>query len=149
MTDETLAFRRDTATREHIRAHLRACDGRFVPSLGNRVDIDAYAAKLADRAASFEAWNGNLLVGLVAAYMNDRATGCGHVTNVSVASDHEGRGVASRLMRMCLEAARESGMSVMTIEVSADNSRSMGLCRRFGFGGPVRNGGSILLRLQL
>lgn len=149
MTGATLAFRRNTATREHIRAHLQACDGRFLPSLGSRVDIDAYAGKLADRAAIFEAWNGDLLVGLVAAYMNDRATRRGHVTNTSVAADHEGRGVASRLMRMCLDTARESGMSVMTIEVSADNPRSMGLCSRFGFGEPVRDGRSVLLRLQL
>lgn len=149
MTDTALTFRRNTATRMHIHAHLQACEGRFIPPLGSRVDIDAYAGKIADRAASFEAWNGKHLVGLVAAYMNDRAARRGHVTNVSVVSAQEGRGVASLLMGMCLEAAKESGMSAMTIEVSIDNPRSLDLCRRFGFGEPVRNGGSVLLRLQL
>ncbi len=98
MIDDGIEFREGTATKEDIHAHLEECDGGFHPKLSLKVDIGEYAAKIRARARTFEAWSGEKLVGLVAAYMNDRATRTGFITSVSVATSFVGRGIASALL---------------------------------------------------
>jgi len=95
MSCEGIAFREGTATREDIQAHLEACDADFSPRLSVKVDIGEYSRKISARAQTFEAWFGDTLVGLVAAYMNDSLTRSGFITNVTVAKAFMGRGIAS------------------------------------------------------
>ena len=75
---------RNRASAAEIDAHLRACDDSFAPALSRRVDIDAYASKIAARAERFEAWANDRLVGLLAAYCNDPERRVAFVTSVSV-----------------------------------------------------------------
>src|SRR5438477_2194200 len=71
MSREGIEFREGTATQEDIQTHLEARDVDFSPRLSLKVDIGDYSRKINARAQTFEAWFGDTLVGLVAAYMND------------------------------------------------------------------------------
>ena len=126
-------FRLNTATAADIERHLAACDARFVPPLSSRVRLGEYAVKLALRATRFEAWADDALVGLVALYCNDTDTCVAHVSNVSVASDWHGRGVASNLLARSLRHARDLGMLTIRLEVGDANRVAIGLYEKFGF----------------
>src|SRR5438046_2814866 len=98
MSSGGIDFREETATREDIQAHLQACDNDFIPNLGLKVNIAEYSKKIRARAKTFEAWSDKNLIGLVAAYLNDRDTRTGFITSVSVAKQFMGRGIASKLL---------------------------------------------------
>jgi ribosomal protein S18 acetylase RimI-like enzyme len=131
--DAGVRYGADAATREQLEDHLRRCDARFIPPLGGRVDIAAYAAKIRQAAVTFEAWRGERLVGLVAAYLNDPAGGTGFVTSVSVEPEFAGRGIGEELMHNCLRRARERGFGRLVLEVGTANDRAIALYRRLGF----------------
>lgn len=57
----------------------------------------------------------------------------GHVTTVAVRPDHQGRGVASRLLLALFAAARGRGLAHLTLEVRSADRRAQRLYGRFGF----------------
>lgn len=122
-----------SAGAEQVARLLRDCDAGFVPPLSARVDIDAYAAKLAAQATLVEAWDGEQLAGLVAIYCNDHDTGTAWVSNVSVAPAHARRGIAGRLLGEALEAARAAGMRRAQLAVHGANAAALALYRKHGF----------------
>jgi len=137
------------ASAAQIEEHLRACDSSFVPPLSQRVDLTDYARKLHDRATRFEAWAGGSLIGLVAAYLNDRSAPLAHVTNVSVLPRWAQRGVASKLLDRCIARATELHFEQISLEVSALSEGAVRLYERLGFVS-VRTGFPVLtMRLDL
>lgn len=127
-----LELHHNRATATEVAAHLRACADNFVPPLAQRVDIDAYAGKLVANAERFEAWAGGELVGLVAAYCNN-ATVTAFVSNVSVSTAWQGRGLASRLMQACIEHVRRCGLERIELEVDRQNAAAEALYKKHGF----------------
>ena len=123
----------DAASDAAIEAHLRRCDADFVPRLSERLDIEGYAAKIRAKAATFEAWSGDDLVGLVAAYLNDPGGEEGFVTSVSVEARFQGTGIGDALMHNCIRLARDRGLRRIGLEVHASNARAVVLYRRHGF----------------
>src|SRR5262245_43453450 len=122
----SIDFSRNRASSEILAAHLRECDLRFEPRLSERVDISAYANKIHNFAERFEAWEGQRLVGMVAAYQNLQQD-TGFISNVSVVADVEGRGVAFGLCSQYLEYARKIGLKSIQLEVGKGNAPAVRL----------------------
>jgi 2-polyprenyl-3-methyl-5-hydroxy-6-metoxy-1,4-benzoquinol methylase len=129
----TVELRAGSASAEAVEILLRACDAAFVPPLSSRVDIAAYARKLAAHARLFEAWDGPELAGLLAMYCNDTATRTAFVSSVSVAPAHARRGIAGSLLRQAIDAAHAAGMRVLALETGAANAAALALYRKHGF----------------
>lgn len=125
-------FRLDSADASQLLDHLRAADASFVPALSSRVDLAAYADKLATHARRVEAWQSDTLAGLIAMYANDPAQG-GFISNVSVLPGHQGQGIASELLTRVLALAAELGLPRLRLEVHADNTAALALYHRHGF----------------
>lgn len=149
MTSHDIQYREKTASCDEIRGHLAACDEQYQPSLSSRVDIRDYSTKLFEKATTFEAWHQQLLVGLVATYFNDPADAFGFITSVSVMQGHLGSGVASCLLRMCVEKAKRLGVHELRLEVASINASAIGLYRKFEFVEFGRNNNFISMRLTL
>ncbi|MCP5249909.1 MAG: GNAT family N-acetyltransferase [Candidatus Accumulibacter sp.] len=130
---EAVDYRVNQASEAAIAEHLRRCDGDFVPPLSGRVEIDAYARKIAGKATRFEAWAGDVLVGLVAAYCNDHQRGIAYITSVSVLRGWTGRGIAGRLLDDCAKQASATGLRQVSLEVMRDNAAAIGLYSKNGF----------------
>jgi ribosomal protein S18 acetylase RimI-like enzyme len=145
----TVRYAVDEATRDAIEAHLRRADPLFVPPLSQRLDLPRYAAKLRERATSFEAWSGGELVGLVAAYLNRPEGGEGFVTSVSVESAFQGSGIADALMHNCTRRARDRGFERIALEVHASNESALALYRRNGFVSSGASGELLKMTLTL
>jgi ribosomal protein S18 acetylase RimI-like enzyme len=128
----SLDYRRDTATADEVHAHLTRCDADFTPPLSARLDLRDYAAKLAERAARFEAWDGGQLVGLVAAYVTPGAPAA-FISNVSVVSELRGHGVAAALVADCVDRARGSGAATLRLEVASADGAAGRFYEKLGF----------------
>jgi ribosomal protein S18 acetylase RimI-like enzyme len=57
----------------------------------------------------------------------------GHICQVSVAPDRQGRGLGQVLMSVALEAFRREGLATASLSVTLDNHRAYRLYRRLGF----------------
>jgi ribosomal protein S18 acetylase RimI-like enzyme len=130
---ETIEFGLNKAFTAEIAEHLLRCDFDFVPPLSDRVAICDYAKKIASKATRFEAWSGDKLVGLVAAYCNDQEKCIAYITSVSVLREWTGNGIAARLLKQCIEYAAASGMRQISLEVASDNMPAIGLYEKSGF----------------
>ena len=116
-----------------IADHLLRCDTDFVPPLVGRVEITDYAKKIANMAMRFEAWAGGTLIGLVAAYCNHQESRIAYITSVSVLRAWMGKGIAARLMGVCIEYAKASGMQQIGLEVTVQNAPAIKLYAKSGF----------------
>ena len=123
----------NTASEVVIAEHLLFCDGDFVPTLSERVEIPDYAQKIISKATRFEAWSNGTLVGLVAAYCNDQETRIAHITSVSVLKEWTGKGLAASLINHCVAYAKAAGMRQIGLEVAAANVPAIKLYEKSGF----------------
>ncbi len=121
------------ATVAQIVEHLRVCNADFVPPLSDRVDIAGYAEKIANKAVRFEAWSGDTMVGLIAAYCNDKERGIAYITSVSLLKAWIGKGIATQLLSQCVEYAKASGMHQISLEVAENNTPAIKLYKKSGF----------------
>ena len=126
-------FTIDRSGKDDVIKHLHACDASFRPPLAERVDLDAYAGKLVQNAARFEAWAGGRLVGLVAVYCNVPDSDTAFVSNVSVLPVHTGQGIARHLMQVAIDHARALGFAELTLKVDRRAIPALRLYDGLGF----------------
>jgi ribosomal protein S18 acetylase RimI-like enzyme len=127
-----LTIRVDQATAREIEDHLFESRSDFMPPLGERVDIPAYARKLERAAATYEAWRAGSVVGLIALYRDDDAR-TAFISNVSVSPPLRARGVARLLLGRVLEDADAWGYRSIQLEVDPANLPALRLYRHAGF----------------
>jgi GNAT superfamily N-acetyltransferase/2-polyprenyl-3-methyl-5-hydroxy-6-metoxy-1,4-benzoquinol methylase len=144
-----LEYASNAASEVEIAEHLLRCDADFVPPLSSRVDVRAYARKIAGKASRFEAWSGRALVGLVAAYCNDQERRIAYITSVSVLREWTGKGVAARLIGRCLAHAAAAGMRWVSLEVGKDNAPAIALYEKSGFVLGQATGSFVAMNLDL
>ena len=149
MTADLIAYRIDTATAELITAHLTLCDAYFVPALSRRVALPDYASKIWTHAIRFEAWSDDVLVGLLAVYCNDRERLDAYITSVSVLADRRGEGVATQLLRNCVDYAKLHGFRRIGLEVASDHRAAVRLYEKCGFSVGETSGSFVKMNLDL
>lgn len=128
-----LDFKMNTASEAEILLHLSDCSHSFIPQLNSRVDVAKYAERIAKHSVTFEAWNDNKLIGLLAAYFNDVEYFCGYITNVSVYKEYEGKGVASRLLEQSISYAGNNKFKEILLEVNELNLHAIKLYKKHNF----------------
>lgn len=128
-----ITFRTRTASEREIRDHLSECDAGFVPPLSKKVDLPAYARKIVNNAVTFEAWDGNRLAGLLAAYFNDEEKRIGYITNMSVVPRCAGKGVGSELIAHCINYAKKEKYREIRLKVNKANVPATSFYRKHNF----------------
>lgn len=144
-----VTYRVNRSSASEITAHLLRADAGFEPTLSSRVDIPAYAQKLHDRAVRFEAWMGEVLVGLVASYCNQLDGGKAFVSNVSVWSECQGQGIGGRLMRQCIEYVRCLEVGQIELEVNKLSLPAIALYQKLGFNMLHETGSTLTMIMKL
>lgn len=129
----SVAYRRNTADEQAMLLHFLSCRTPVFPRLATGATLPSYVSKIHACAERFEAWHESALVGLVAAYMNDASSRCAFVTSVAVHPGWMGLGIATHLMKMCIDGAMEEGMTMVTLEVEKVNAPAVNLYKRIGF----------------
>jgi 2-polyprenyl-3-methyl-5-hydroxy-6-metoxy-1,4-benzoquinol methylase len=119
-------------TLKHIQQHLTTCSNTFIPSLDSYVDINDYSKKIFEQATLFLKFDGDKLVGLVAAYDNPTEK-FGWVTNVSVDPNYSRKGIASELLNECNKYFENKKYFNIFLEVFSDNKKAIKLYIKHGF----------------
>ena len=138
-----------TATEDEIFLHLVECSDSFIPPLAKRVDIKEYAKKLTAKAQTFEAWADELLVGFLAVYFDDNTKGIAFITNVSVLNRFVGCGIASNLLNMCFEHAKNKQSREITLEVNEQNRAAICFYKKFSFSIYETNGDTLSMKKKI
>jgi ribosomal-protein-alanine N-acetyltransferase len=76
------------------------------------------------------AFEGGQLVGYV---VNSRYVDAWHVMNVAIDPDHQGRGIATRLLERFFELTADDGRDGYTLEVRVSNAVAIRLYEKLGF----------------
>lgn len=136
------------ATVADIFSNLQACDKDFSPPLSERVSLMEYSNKLYENSVTFEAWNDDKLIGMVAVYFNNVADSVGYISNVCVESKYKGNHIASSLMMKCLHYAAENHFKNIVLEVNANNNTAINLYEKFSFRAIDIRNGNIKMQLE-
>lgn len=123
----------NTAGKSEIFCHLKKCSDSFIPRLDESVNISDYSSKIFEKATLFECWDGEVLVGLVAAYFNDYDNKFSYITNVSVLKEYFGKGIASNLLKNCIDYGSKNNFSKIILEVEKSNTSAINLYKKFNF----------------
>lgn len=116
-----------------INKHLLTCSNSFIPALSNTVNVEEYSKKIRKNAVTFEAWDSNQLVGLIAVYFNDFIDKIGYVTNVSILQNYKGNKISNGLLVQCIDYAKNNGFEILRLEVHKNNNIAINLYKKFGF----------------
>ncbi|MGE0567036.1 MAG: GNAT family N-acetyltransferase [Bacteroidia bacterium] len=127
-----LLYETNKATATDIDFHLNACKQSFVPNLDSYVNISNYANKIRENGNTFEAWFNGKLIGLVAAYYNEKKLSA-FITNVSIEKDFEGKGIARQLLSDCKSFMQNKGALKIDLEIKPENTKAMEFYLRNGF----------------
>ena len=133
---DTFENTHNKSSQKEIAIHLYSVDNVFVPSLSTYVDIDDYSLKIFTYAERFEIWKNSDLVSLCAVYYNDVQSKIGYLTNLSVLSNYQKRGLAKMNLDYAIKWGRDNGFDAIKLEVDIDNDAALYLYNSLGF----RNG---------
>lgn len=148
MSNPDLKYKVKTATAEEINGHLIKCNDNFLPPLNKKVSIEEYSKKLFEKSVTFEAWSGNLLAGLVAAYFNDKENFAGFISNVSVLPEYSGKGIASVLLEHCNKYAAKKGFKEIKLEVSQENYPAIHLYKKSGYNEIEKKDNLVIMKIE-
>lgn len=149
MIQEEIEIKIKTATELEIRDHLLHCDSCYIPPLSTRVNITEYSNKLSVLAMTFEAWHHANLIGLVAAYFNDETLSTAYISDVSVNSIYQGKGVARKLVLACINYAHERKFRYVNLEVGIENAGAIQLYTTLGFSKVTEKEHSTIMSLKI
>lgn len=113
-----IEYRYNTSSEKEILTHLQSVDEDFVVPLSRRVNIDEYAHKLYTRAIRAESYlgGGGQLIGLVAYYVSQEMY---FITNVSVCKPYVSHGIATKLLQLVKNNAKNQNINKLEVEADA------------------------------
>ena len=135
-------------TLKHVQQHLITCSNTFVPSLDSYVNINEYSKKIFEQAILFTKFDGDKLVGLVAAYDNPTEQ-FGWITNVSVDPEYSGKGIATELLNRCYKYFKTKKYFSIFLEVFVNNDKAIKLYIKQGFTNYKIKENKMILKQQL
>lgn len=149
MIKKGIVYKINQSKRNDIYDHLLDCAGLFVPPLNIKVDIDYYTNKIYENADTFEAWDNDELIGLVAIYCTNFEDQEAYITNVSVVEAFSGMGIASELLSMCIKYVESINFKKIVLKVNENNSIARSLYKKFGFVEVSSEDENIILRRKI
>ena len=137
-----------TAGGKDLLLHLNEVEANFIPPLAERIDIAAYAKKLADKSVTFEAWRDRFLAGVIAVYYNPSEQ-TAFITNVSVSKKFMGAGIASALLNQCISYSKGNNITQIKLEVNKHNLPAITFYRKFNFLDESTKEDSLFMKLEI
>lgn len=143
----SIIYRTATATEDQIFLHLLDIDNDFNPPLSKRVGLKDFAKKIHAHTVTFEAWSGGMLVGMVSAYFNRPPKS--FINHVDVSHNYKKKGIATKLVGMCIQHAKDTKFGSIELEVSSRNKTALSLYEKVDFKPTEKTEQKTMLRLDL
>ena len=120
--------------KDQIYSLILISDISFIPEpLSKRVDLKAYAIKLADKATHFYAMEGEELIGMNCCYMNDSDNKKAFISLICIRPDFIGKGIGTILTNECEKYAVLKGFAFIECEVHSENLPSLEMYKKMGY----------------
>lgn len=129
---ENIHYKTNQSDFNDIYYHLMECDLFFNPKLSEKIDIVEYSKKINAKAIRVEAWNNDLLIGLVAYYFNPENS-TAFITNVSVLDSFKGLGIAKKLLQEAINQIEFINCISIQLEVGKSSFAAINLYLKFDF----------------
>jgi len=126
-------FTENAVSIKDVENHLNKCSENFNPPLFTYVNISEYAVKIVNNAQTFEFWHENILIGLLAIYLNDSNYEYSFITNISVDKNFQGLGLSKKMLDKAINKAKTLGFKYVYLDVQSDNKKAIGLYYSRGF----------------
>lgn len=120
---------------------------RATTDAGIRADLEKHLRERPDTSHFFLVEHDGERAGFLHLQLMDDFFGAGllgHISDLAIAPDFEGRGLAGDLLRHAEAFARDCGCVRLTLAVFEGNTRARALYERFGFGTDLRRMGKPL-----
>lgn len=119
-------------TKADVLALIESFSAEF-RTLSQRVELAAYAEKLAEHADVIVMENQNEVIGMAAMYVNDLITKTAYISLIGIRKEHQGTGCGTLLLRHCILEAQKAGMEKIRLEVDDSNINARKFYHRHGF----------------
>tara|TARA_B100000586_G_C19988251_1_gene375111 strand:+ start:271 stop:729 length:459 start_codon:yes stop_codon:yes gene_type:complete len=147
MKQQQIKYQIKNAKKNDILCHLNTCNDYFTPSLSSRVKLNTFSEKIYSSAISFEAWNENILIGLVSCYFNKNKTG--FINHASVIREFHKMGIFKKLLNSCINYGKELKFQSIKLEVEKENHIAKNIYLNLGFKFLSLNNNFISMQLHL
>lgn len=131
MTD--INYTINSSTKAELLSFLTAIDNLYVPPLRNYQSLELYSIKLFSNATRFEAYTEDILVGLIAVYLNNLSKKEGFITLVGVLPQYQKQGIASKLLKKSINYAQQIGINKIQLNVQKTNDPVINFYKKYGF----------------
>lgn len=110
---------------------LTELDDVFLPKLSGRVNINAYAKKLANSADIFFVKKGNEDIGNCAVYLNNAMQG--FISSIAIKQEYTGMKLGKKLWMNVNALALSKGISLIGLKVFHQNYNALAFYKYIGF----------------
>ena len=148
MSDNDIIYEIKTANQNDVLSHLKLCNDEFIPKLDKRVNLEDYSIKIHQNAITFEAWNKQHLIGLIAIYFNQEQF-FGYITNVSIGKEYMGKSIATKLLEMCINYSKINTYQNIKLEVNKENIPAITFYKKYNFTELETKTDSLIMSLNL
>jgi len=146
-------YKMNTISTDILKTFYENNNKTFYPELSVQVSsISDYIEKIKNNAEIFEAYDNDLLIGVVAIYLNNLETKTGFITSVIIDKEYHKNGIGSELIKNAINYAKEKGFKKITLEVFSNNVLAIKLYSKNGFvkkAGNCKDNGFINMELVL
>jgi len=147
--DKQLLFKTKQAAEKDILVHLKECNDSFLPPLNERTDLLTYSKKIHEKAITFEAWNNDWLIGLIAVYFNNADPLSAFITSVSVVKKYKGMGIATSLLKNCINYSVDKNCFIIYLEVNNENTPAINFYKKYNFTQTAVRDINLVLKLEI
>ncbi len=116
-----------------IKQHFELLPKDYVDNIKSRVDFELWIAKVTTLSDRYEVWEGDILIALVAIYINQGIDKPAYITNVSIIETKQGLGLSKKLLNYLISDLIDKGFKSIKLEVKKTNVIAINLYKSYGF----------------
>lgn len=148
-SDKKLLFKIKQAAEKDILLHLTECNDSFLPPLNKRIDLLIYSKKIVEKAITFEAWSNDWLIGLIAVYFKQENPNSAFITSVSVVKKYKGMGIATTLLKNCIDYSVDKKCFEIYLEVNNENTPAINFYKKYNFTQTATRNNNLVFKLEI
>jgi|SRR5665213_891595 len=134
---------------DNLNSFLEEVDDDFSPRLSSRIQLDAFASKIWQRATILTIYEKSRLSAFAAIYCDDKKRKLAYLTMIAVSKHCRGRGIARTLMRSSILYLRELRFSTLRLEVYKNNVKAIRIYQNLDFVVVRETSNSLIMDLAL
>ena len=129
-----ILFTVQNSIEDDIYYNLYEADKEFLPALRKKANLEKFINKIMNYSTRFEAWDvQKKLIGFISVYLNNKEDKIAYINMVSILNSFTNNGIATKLLQMCIDSAKEQSFHAIKLECDKKNYKARKLYTKFNF----------------